>query len=192
MARDRVQIEEWERYVPDIDNERKLFEVSPNEALSAEVRHLSRSDREAYQRVFERGRSEMAIKADKDRSTAELRRMLSENVRGIVNYRFNGRDIITGADLFDCDEYDIVVDFTAAILNRGHLDRGLAKKLGSPSATSSPRPKSSAGGDAHSATKALHLDNEATPTLKIQNSGSMTSTSDGPEIVMASSGHPSL
>ena len=46
MARHLSLVSEWELYIPDVGNERRLFEDSPNDALTMEVRLLSKHERE--------------------------------------------------------------------------------------------------------------------------------------------------
>jgi hypothetical protein len=126
-----TKIDEWELWVPPVDGERELYETDPDEAVTMELRFLTKEQRDYYQRAAERykrnGRTHSA-----DEKAA--RQLLDENVRNIKNYGEEGNLVKTGAELFDFDgDNEIAVAVTTALFDRSSLEKGLAKKLRSRS-----------------------------------------------------------
>lgn len=151
MARHRTKIDEWEIYVPDVDDERHIYQEDPDQAITMEIRFLGKREIEYYQRIAEK-----AGKGPEQREKAKraFKKMLDENVRNIKNLTINGgQPVSTGADLYESDEEDIKKSVAQALMDIGHLEAGLAKKLGTPSATSFSRQTSNADGDAQHATQ---------------------------------------
>lgn len=171
MARHRMKIDEWELYVPNVDEgaERHLFQEKPDQAITMELRFLSKRERDYFQRIAQR-----AEKGPEERKKLfnEFRRMLDENVRNIKNLTVEGGiPVTTGVDLFESDEEDIKSDVAEALMSIGSLEAGLVKKLSSPSASSFSRQTSNAGGDAQDATQQSNQDNQEIQTQKIQSCG---------------------
>lgn len=151
MALNRTTIDEWEVYVPDIGDERQLFVVDPDQAVTMELRFMTKREREHFQRVAERAEKGPV---ERKRAEGELKKMLSEHVRNITNVTVNdGHPVVSGADLWECDEERLKADVARALMEIGFLEEGLAKKLSTPSASSFLRQTINAGGDAHSATE---------------------------------------
>jgi hypothetical protein len=160
MARHRTTIEEWELYVPDVDEERQLFVEHPEQAITLEIKFLTKREREYFQRVAQR-----AAKGPEQRKRAEgeLKRMLEDHVRDIKNVTIDdGAPVATGADLWESQEEDLKKDVAEALMSIGHLEAGLAKKLSTPSASLFSRQTKSAGGVAHAATPVSSQDRQET------------------------------
>jgi hypothetical protein len=149
MARHRGKIEEWELYIPNVDDERYLFVENPDEAITMELKLMSKRERERF--------GMLAMKADKGpieraKMSREFKKVFDEHVRNIKNLTINDGDpVTTGADLYESDEEDLKTDVTRALMQIGHLEAGLAKKLSSPSATSFSRQTRNADGGAQDA-----------------------------------------
>jgi hypothetical protein len=153
MARIFESIEEWEVYVPGIDGgrERELLADDPDNALSMEIRFLSKSEKDAYARMARRvekakipGRSE----------EEHIRRLFLEHVRNVRNYTFNGVPVLDGEAIWNASDSDLCADVVMALMDRSSLDKGLRKKLLSPSATSTSRQRTNADGGAPGVTGA--------------------------------------
>jgi hypothetical protein len=147
-----TKIDEWELWVPPVDGERELYETDPDEAVTMELRFLTKEQRDYYQRAAERykrnGRTHSA-----DEKAA--RQLLDENVRNIKNYGEEGNLVKTGAELFDFDgDNEIAVAVTTALFDRSSLEKGLAKKLRSRSDSCASHRKESDRGDAQGAIRA--------------------------------------
>lgn len=143
MARNFVKIDEWEIWIPDIVlneqnekyptavTERDLYRLDPNEALSMEIRHLSKAEVRALQDTANafmlRGKME---KEDEKHA----RSLLADNVRNIKNYTIGEIRITDGTGLYDHGEGVLCNEASRALVSRSSLDAGLAKKLKSPSA----------------------------------------------------------
>jgi len=180
MARHRTTIEEWELYIPKVDDERELFASGDPEAITMEVKFLSKRRAEHYQRLarkMEKGPEH------RKRWNTELRKMLVDHVRNITNVTVDdGAVVSNGGDLYDSKEEDLKTDVARALHEVGHLSEGLGKKLSTPSATSFSRQTNNADGGAQDATPQLKKESRETPTQTIPNSGSMTQRSDTAEI----------
>lgn len=153
MARNRTAIDEWELYVPGVDEgaERELYQERPNEAVTMELKFLTTRERNHFARVA--ARAEKGLK-QRNRYERELKRLLVEHVRNIRNVTVDDVDpVTTGTDLWDSNEDDIKTDVAHALMDIGHLDAGLGKKLSSPSASLSSRQTGNAGGVARTATQ---------------------------------------
>jgi hypothetical protein len=149
MARNYDPLKEWEDYVPDVYGddglrERARFEENLEGAIVVEIKSLSKRERERYGEQARR-----AARQGKDVVDAEARRMMEETVRNVRNYSKDGRKIATGGDLFDLGDLDVCEDVVNAVMCRPLLERGLAKKLRSRSASPSlPATKKNDGGAA--------------------------------------------
>ena len=133
MGRHYAQINEWEVYVPDVDNERELFEETPDEALTVEVKHLSRKQLNDVLAASERTtkRNGKASKADEKL----VEKMFRDNVRSVSNFTIGNESIETGAQLYEQGDPDLIADISKALVDRASLDKGLAKNLQSGSAS---------------------------------------------------------
>lgn len=129
MARHYQSIDEWELYVPGIDkgNERNLYQEDSPEAITLEIAHLSKIELKKYQKAAERTAKAKGSVSDADENL--IKDMFSDRVRNIKNYSIGEKQIETGLDLWEYGEQDIILDVTAALVNRQMLDGGLAKKL---------------------------------------------------------------
>lgn len=151
MAREFVKIEDWEEWVPPFDGERDLYVSEPGEAVSMELRFLTKEQREHYQRISQKHQKMGGTPTRSDRRA--MRQMFEENVRDIRNYVVDGAPVTTGAELYDVEgDSAMHVAVTAALFERSQLDAGLAKKLRSGSASLSSRRTTSDAGAAADAT----------------------------------------
>jgi len=150
MARHRTTIEEWELYVPDVGDERNIFLEHPEQAITMELKFLSKREREYFGRIAQKAEKGPE---ERRRAATELRRMLDEHARNITNVTIDdGTPVVTGGELYDSDEEDLKQDVANALMSVGHLEEGLVKKLSTPSATSFSRQTRNAGGAAQDAT----------------------------------------
>lgn len=162
MARNYDPLQPWEIYVPDIIGddgvaERRRYALEPDKTITVEIKSLSKRERDQYSE-----RARRALRQGDARTVEESRMTFSETVRNIRNYSKDGQAIINGEDLVERGDQDICEDVITAVMNRPLLERGLAKKLRLPSATSiSPATKRS-DGDAVDATGAS---DSATPEI---------------------------
>jgi hypothetical protein len=179
VARNRIKLDEWELYIPNVDGQRESFEAGDGTAITVEIRHLTKRQREMYQRLV----AQAAHRPEKRASVkTKMRDLIAENVRNVQNYVIEGEPILTGAELFDADDdEDLVADITKALFSRGHLEGGLAKKLRPPRAGQSTDQTKSAGGGVVDATQALIPTTPGTPRPTIPNSSSRTPRNGGSE-----------
>lgn len=189
MGRHISAIDEWETYIPDIENERDLFERSPEESITMEIRFLTKDERSGLNEALEKtqkARGVSRIDAEK-----KIIRILDSAVRNIKNYSIDDIEIRTGEDLWgaadNAGEAPIMYDVILALISRASLDKGLAKKLAPPSVTSTAPRKECAGGGAPLAINQSQLGQLGTQMQKTQNSNSTTSTSGDLEIAMENS-----
>ena len=147
MARVFDPIDEWELYVPDVGDERKIYKDDPDDALTCEVRFLSKHELDRYNRIAERAKRSGPTKADTD----HVKALLSDNVRNVRNYSINGTPITDGSGIYEASllgDGDILLDVVSALVKRSSLEAGLAKKLRSPSGSPSSQAQRSDDGDA--------------------------------------------
>lgn len=150
MGISREAIDEWEEYVPDVEGQRELFFDDPDEAMTVEIRFLSRDDLKQYTRAIERAnRGQPASKAD----TKLAEQMFSENVRNVRNLVIADVPIETGADLYASNEVELLRDISEALIVRSKIDNGLAKKLRRQCGSPSSRRQNKKDGDAPDATQ---------------------------------------
>jgi len=142
-------IDEWEIYVPGVDDGADRFDFDEEEAFTVELRFLSAREIKEYERILRKAKSqsEIAMVADE-----YARRMFVDNVRNVRNYAPRGVELTTAEEVWNDGEPDVINDITAAIRNRSRLEAGLVKKLRLESGTSCSPQSSSAGGDAPGAT----------------------------------------
>jgi len=126
MGIDRAVLEEWEEYVPDVEGQRELFLDEPMEAVTVELRRVSKAELKRYHRASTRA-SNGGTLTDADLKLA--RDMFVDHVRNVKNYRIGGVAVLDGGELYDTDDIDLIRDISTALVNRGVLDKGLAKKL---------------------------------------------------------------
>lgn len=134
MARKFDAIDEWELYVPGIDNgaERQLFEDKPEEAFTVEIRHLSDREINQYERILYRVRNQGQVA---EAAETFAKKLFCENVRNVKNYAPRGTGLTTSEEVWAAGEKCVVDDIVEAIRQRSRLEDGLAKKLRSRSAT---------------------------------------------------------
>lgn len=192
MGRNRVKLDEWETWV--VPEDRGLYQTQPDQALTMEIRHLSKRDVKKLSSLHDQASKHPSKKQHVEDA---LLGWFSENIRNVQNYVIDDEPIVDGADLFNRGEYDIKQDATLALMLRGSLDEGLAKKLRPPSDLLSVPRQSNAGGGAQSAMTQSQPGSETLPTA-IQNSPLMmekssdsgTAAGTGP-VKPISSGPPS-
>ena len=154
MARIFDEIDEWEPYVPGIDGgrERELFLDDPDTTLTVEIKFLSKNEKDSYARIARRAER---MKTPGKSEEEHIRRLFRDHVRNVRNYVFNGVPVTGGEELFDASDADLTSDVVMAMMDRSSLERGLAKKLRSPSVTPSLPRKTSAVGAALAVTGVL-------------------------------------
>lgn len=126
MSREYLRIDEWERWVPDLDDERKIAKDDPDKALSMELRFLTREERKRWQRM-----SRKALTGDisDDEADKSMRELFGTHVRAVQGYVYDGVPVTDGAELFDAAEEDLCQSVMVALMRRSSLEEGLAKKL---------------------------------------------------------------
>jgi hypothetical protein len=176
MARVFETIDEWELWIPPLGDEREIFEHDPDQAVTMEIRHLvTKEQRDHYNRIAERYKKTGAAGSAEIQS---MRQMFADNVRNVKNYGTADHPITNGAEMFDFEGDNAMIDaVTLALLSRSRLDEGLAKKLKSGSGTSTEPRSPSEGGAARLATL------QSTPSTRaaspIQSSASQIEKSAG-------------
>ena len=100
MARIFDPIDEWELYIPSVSGERDLFRDDPDNALTCEVRFLSKNELDRYTRIAQRAARMGPAKADEE----HVRSLLRDNVRNVRNYSMNGKPITDGEGIYDEDD----------------------------------------------------------------------------------------
>jgi len=189
MAREFIKIDEWEDWVPDLDDERDLYRSDPDDALVMELRFMTKEQREHYQRTAEKFKRMGASVSGSDKRA--MRQMIDENVRNVRNYVIAGEPVTTGGGLFDVNgDVLLIVAVTEALTLRSSLDRGLAKKLRSGSGiTSSPRTPTRSDG----APDATPPSPPITPAAQAKRASSdcQTPPSAGTEVVIGGPNQPS-
>lgn len=151
MGRKFSVIEEWEVYVPDVDDGADRAEFDEAEAFTVEIRYLTARDVKQYERILRTAKT----RSEMDRVAEEYaRRMFCDNVRNVRNYAPRGVDITTSEEVWNEGEPCVINDITRAMRERSRLEAGLAKKLRSQSATSSSGRPSNDDGGARGATQA--------------------------------------
>lgn len=171
MARIFESIDEWEVYVPGIDGgrERELLADDPEHVLTMEIRFLSKAEKDAYARMARRiEKSKIPGRSEEE----HIKRLFTEHVRNVKNYTFNGVPVTDGAELWEAGDSDIAADVVMALMDRSSLDKGLRKKLLSPSATSTLRQRTNAAGGAPGVTGASPATSSGILSLEIPNSSS--------------------
>jgi hypothetical protein len=144
VAIDRAEIGEWEEYVPNVEGQQELYIDEPDQAVTVEIKMLSKADRDKYERAMVRSKKRGGIT---DADTKLVQRMFENHVRNVRNYSVGGRPITTGLALYETDDLDIINDLALAIAKRSYLEKGLTKKLKSRCVSpSSPRPNRKNGG----------------------------------------------
>lgn len=126
MARKFSMIEEWETYVPGIEESLDRSEYDEEDAFSVELRFLTARELKEYERMLH----SITHKSQIRKAAAEYaRKMFCDNVRNVRNYAPCGVDITTSDDLWNDGEPHVINDITAAMKDRSKLEEGLAKKL---------------------------------------------------------------
>jgi len=159
MARKFSKIDEWELWVPPLDDEREIYKEDPTQAVTMELRFLTKEQRDYYQRIAERTRRSGAVKSA---DVQAIRQMFADNVRNVTNYEPAGEPVTDGADVFDADgDQPMINAVTEALLLRSSLEAGLAKKLRLRSGSCASRLNRKENGVAQDAIKA------SIPTRKV-------------------------
>lgn len=171
MGINRERIGEWEEYIPDVEGQRELFLDEPDEALTVEVRHLSRDDLKQYIRIAERAKKKGVISSADQKMAAQI---FEENVRNVKNMVLSDEPVLTGKDLYDSDEMELINDITGALCARGRLDEGLAKKSRRRSAFPSSGRQKKSDGDAPDVTRQSTQKTRETQTPPMASSVSTT------------------
>lgn len=148
MAREYLRIDEWERWIPDLDNERKLH---PDKALSMELRFMTREERKRWQRMC---RQTITGSISDEENDKAMRALFRSHVRAVRGYVYDGDEVTTGEELFEAAEDDLCVAVVDALMCRSSLEAGLAKKLSPPSDSSCSELNPSEGGGAADVTQA--------------------------------------
>lgn len=157
MAREFVKVDEWEDWVPPMEGERELYLKDPEDALVMELRFLTKEQRDHYERLANKHRKAGAMSSA---DVAAMRQMFSDNVRNIRNYIVDGAPVTTGDELFEVNgDTAMIMAVTQALMERSALDKGLAKKLRSGSASTRSRQPTREPGAAPGATP------RSTPTI---------------------------
>ena len=149
MGRRFQQIEEWEIYVPGVDDDADRIDFEEDEAFTVELRFLSARQVKEYERILRKAKHKSEIPG---LAEEYARRRFCDNVRNVRNYAPRGVDLTTAEEVWQEGEPAVINDINAAMQDRSRLEAGLAKKLRSASATSSSPPPSSVDGGAHDAT----------------------------------------
>jgi hypothetical protein len=120
MARDiKVSTSDWVTYIPNVDENRQ----DPN-PLTVELHPMSAADVRAHQRALGSNKGSQNFMARSQQMWLEVFRT---RVRNVQNYRFNGKDILTGEDLFNTEDA-IVNDVYEALTNMSILSAGVLGK----------------------------------------------------------------
>jgi hypothetical protein len=165
MARIYASRETWEKWIPDVDNERKIAKKKPDRALSVELKFLTKDEKNAYERM---ANAALAGGIDEKEQDCHMRELFRTHVRNIKNYVYDGIEITTGEQLYDCDEIDLIGAITSALSRRSRLEEGMAKNLCIRSDSLSSHQTESDRGDAQGATRAsTQTTQEATTPLQI-------------------------
>lgn len=162
--RNYSRLDEWELYIPDIDNGREVFKTNPEEVITCEIKHLTRRELQTYLKASKHVANSNTITPQDERMVEQ---MFSECVRNVQNYTMNGEQISDGKQLYDLGETDIIGDIAGAIVSRATLDAGLAKKLNGRCDSSYVRRPKLGLGDVLDAIQALSLADQATLIAQI-------------------------
>ena len=148
MAREYLKIDEWEKWTPDVDNERELLKSNPDKALSMELRFMTLQERKDVQRY---GASALRGLLDDDDYNKQMLSIFKRHVRNVKNYTYNGKPVTTGEELFQAAEEDLVSSVVRALITRSELEAGLVKKYTTRSAILDLLPMNSGVGGVPSA-----------------------------------------
>lgn len=150
MGRKFSSIDEWETYVPNVDGEQALYADDPDAAFTVELRFLTARELKEYEKIL---RVQHASQIDAA-AREYAKKLFCDNVRNVRNYAPRGEDLTTGEQLWEHGEPQVINDISKAMQDRSRLEAGLAKKLSSPSVSSSSPAPTSDGGNAHGVTVA--------------------------------------
>jgi hypothetical protein len=186
MARILSKIDEWEVYIPNIGSERAGYQEDPENALTMEIRLLTKKERERFHHFLQQATNDKN-RSQQERAEREIITILDSAVRDVKNYVVGDECITSGRRLWEvADEVGdlaLIADVTSAICQLSALDAGLGKRLAPRSDGSISRRSSSAGGGAHIVTSQSNPGARVTSIPTIPSSCSTTSTNEGLEIV---------
>jgi len=165
MARHFQMIDEWETWIPDVGNEREIYKVDPDNALTMELRHLTKEQVQQYTNAARR----YVLSGDETAAKTNIDGMIQNHVRNITGYSIDGVAIVTGIDLCERGEEVIKSEAIKALLSRSSLDEGLAKKLNPRCASTHSQAQTKKRGDAADATKQSPQGSSGILTLETPN-----------------------
>jgi hypothetical protein len=180
VARKFSAIDDWETFVPDIDDERELYEENPEEAFTCEVRYLTAREVKEYDRVFRKARHESQIA---NLAEQYAKKIFCENIRNVRNYAPEGVELKTSEEVYDHGEPHVINKISEAIKDRSRLEAGLAKKLSSGSDSSYSHPRSKGAGVAQDVTPQSTQTTKATDPLTTPKNVSPMPSNAAKEIV---------
>lgn len=127
MARN-VEKLDWVDYVPESYGNR-----SDDEPVRMEVHFLSAREYRRYQGLLKIKQKKGVI--DVVNQDEVNRKILSDNVRNVRNYRIGDSEISDGGDLWDHGEVDFVEELLEVVNDLSRLEEGQAKNFEGPSAS---------------------------------------------------------
>ena len=123
MPRIVEQLDGWNVYVPDVDDNR-----IDSDPMTVEIQSMNTAEVKRWQRAWgPRLQGKNAI-ARARKMTEEI---VSNRCRNVVGYTVDGVEIETGEDLITHGESDVIEDCFNAVIKASHLSAGLKKNLAS-------------------------------------------------------------
>lgn len=172
MAVNHSKLDDWELFVPKWEGQRDAYAAGDDDAVTMEVRLITKEQRDSYQRNHAKMERMGAANAA-DRKIA--RDTVADNVRNIKNYTAEGVAVTEGGQLYDLPGMDaLLLEAVEAITERSSLEAGLGKRLRLLSDSTQEGQTSKSSGDA---ADAIPASPQTTPAATTQRSISGSQTS---------------
>lgn len=127
MAITTDEISGWVRYVPSV-----MGNELDDDPCSVDIHPMSHAEVKAYERSFINAPKALAKGVPSEISKLEKRieAMLSKRVRNVINLRWRGQNIVTGAQFAQYAPSELITDVVNAITDISHLSEALKNGCG--------------------------------------------------------------